>query len=336
MNVFIQSPDAGGYIDGAVQSMVLRHFPNQVRRIEYCDVVIVPFTRHAGYKFNQAMNATLRPWVMLDYSEVEWNFFERQTDSFILGHPERGFDRLKHQLGGWYLEENYRVLDDWTKLNPPALYFKRELHKDGLSDKIRPIEWPCYLDIPKIQSESEFNARPIEVTHWWGHSHPSRVRLHAEIFKAMETHGIDVVSSVTQAELNPQLGQNKVWASIYAPYYSRTAIGNIGWLQRHSKLVVSLPGAGIKCFRHAEAPVGSVMALLDDNLAWSYPWEDGKNCVRLGKWDQPSLFEALNTGIFSRGLDLYPIYLDSQATIEKYQSHNYIHNYVLPLIAAAI
>ena len=44
--------------------------------------------------------------------------------------------------------------------------------------------------------------------------------------------------------------------------------------QSMSKISVSLNGCGVKCFRHSESPVNSLMALQDNVLEWTYPWTE--------------------------------------------------------------
>jgi hypothetical protein len=54
-------------------------------------------------------------------------------------------------------------------------------------------------------------------------------------------------------------------------------------LQSQSKITVSLPGSGEKCFRSSEAPLNSVMAMLDYNssILWQAGWNE-TNCVFFG------------------------------------------------------
>jgi hypothetical protein len=52
-------------------------------------------------------------------------------------------------------------------------------------------------------------------------------------------------------------------------------------LYKQSKIVISAWGIGRKCFRDAEAPFDSVMAIQETYYHYSYPWIDGKNCIKL-------------------------------------------------------
>lgn len=319
MRVYIVAPDASGRTDGALETMLLNHFP-VVAQQEESDAVIVPLARMNDYQFNPDLRAIRKPCIILDYWEAEWCFFEQRDSSLIFGKNGRENEK--------WLDAELLKLDDWLSENPPLLYLKRELLAKDCVGNVHPIDWPCALPIPEPQSEAEFNARPIEVFHCWGYSHPSRPRLHGQIFEAMGTKGIDV-SDV----LSPQASEHgkRKWVSIYQPYWCRRPIAEVMAVQQQSKLSVSLPGAGQKCFRSAESPVGSIMALRYDDLAWSYPWNDMENCIRMIPDEEFKCLEAM-----ARYPQLYEIYLASQETIRKYQSKTYIENYIQPLIAAAL
>jgi hypothetical protein len=64
-------------------------------------------------------------------------------------------------------------------------------------------------------------------------------------------------------------------------YQAHVPIGTVLSKQSESKITIALEGAGIKCQRHCEAPVNSVMAMQDIAMRETYPWIDGINCIRL-------------------------------------------------------
>lgn len=320
------SPDLQGRIDGTISANLLSGFPDQSSSRHDCDVVLVPISLFHDFKFNPLLRDINKPWVLIDYLEYEWCC----DMSHFIGRNTR---ECRWLSPAWW------EFDEFAKEHPPAMYFKRELLSREVTDRIKPIDWPCYIGQPPVQSEDEFNARPIEVFFSWGFSHPSRPRMHAQIFHAMTTHSIGVISELNQFEHYFRSPCARTWASVFTPWYARSPIERVIWFQQRSKISVSLPGAGKKCFRHAEAPVATIMALQDDYLAWSYPWIDGSNCIRLAadhgsSVDDSVAFEDLEDA--TKRADLYQIYLRSQETIDKYRTKPYINQYVIPLIQNAL
>ena len=101
--------------------------------------------------------------------------------------------------------------------------------------------------------------------------------------------------------------------------------------QAQSKISVSMPGSGVKCFRSTESPVNAVPAMMEDDMAWSYPWLHGVNCVRL---DRMNLFGDLFNA--TQREDLHAIYIGAQETIELYRSRRYVAEYIIPNIQARL
>lgn len=321
MRTHVLSPDLHGQIDGTIAANLLSGFPDQSSSKHDCDVVIVPISFFSDFKFNTLLHGGLdKPWVLIDYLEYEWNF----------DMPQGHFLGVNTRDCRW-LSPEWWDFCDFVRDNPPVIYFKRELPRQAVSDRYVPIDWPCYIASQPFQSEEEFNQRPIEVFFSWGFSHPSRPQLHADIFRAMTTHGLGVISEHDQFEGYFKNPCARTWASIFVPWYTRRPISDIAWYQMRSKMSVSLPGCGRKCFRHAEAPVGTIMALGLDDLAWSFPWTDGDNCIRLNPLYP---FESLEQA--TKRADLYKIYVRSQETIELYRTKPYVQNYVIPTIQSAL
>lgn len=325
MRTHVMSPDLQGRIDGTIAANLLSGFPDQSSSRHDCDVILVPISFMSDFRFNAAMKDIDKPYVILDYLEYEW--------CFDMG--------VTHRLGvntrdcRW-LSPAWWEFCDFARERPPAMYFKRELIAEDMSPRVRAIDWPCYMASSPFQSEEQFNERPIEVFNSWGFSHPSRPQLHGEIFKAMTTHGIGVISETDQFEGYFKGPCARTWVSIFSPWYSRKPISDIAWYQTRSKISVSLPGCGRKCFRHAEAPVGTIMALAFDNLAWSYPWTEGDNCIRISVGAKGAGCTFADLDEATKRSDLYKIYVQSQETIELYRTKPYVQNYLIPIIEGVL
>ncbi len=323
MNFFIQSADDKMRIDGSIQSNILDHFHYIVSSPAKADVCLVPISFFHDYKFNPRLwDISDKPWVMIDFLEYEWCYFNEKNETHLFG---------KNTNDCRWLNPNWEPLDEWVRNHPPILYFKRELLEKDASDTVKPVEWPAYLPDMPMQSEEEFNNRPLEVFSNWGFSHPSRPTLHSKIFEGMN-HGIGVISEASQFE--PYLRDHphaRTWMSVFCPWFSRVPIADLSFYQRRAKLTVALHGCGKKCFRHSEAPVESIMALQEDRLAWSFPWVHGENCIRLRNGHE---FEDLNEA--TKRDDLYRIYRSSQETIARYRGGAYVRDYLLPLIQSKL
>jgi hypothetical protein len=324
MKFFIHSPDKNGFVDGCLQHMVLDGFPNLVSSEAEADVCLAPVSRHAGFEFGSLPS---KPYVILDFLEYEWRAVNDVRYSHFLGENTAEFER--------WLSPEWRRLCESVSGNKPIAYFKRELHASDLFiPTVHPIDWPCMQEIPPVQSEEEYNARPIDVLFWWGYSHPSRPRLHADIFQGMADHGIEVFDNheVWGAIDTPR----KAWLSLYLPWYKRVPAATLMALQRQAKITVSMPGAGVKCFRTTgEASVGSLMALPNDDMAWSYPWTNRMNCIRMKR--PPSEFgHLLHWSRGNEGNNAYGLYVAAQDTIKLYQRDTYIRDYVIPIIERAM
>lgn len=338
----ILSPDKKGTIDPTVHN-ILSQMPG-LGTYEQADVVLVPITRLDNFEFNTELWSLLKgkPWVLIDYCEYGWDWDRKETHFF-------GLDNINPhgccQFPAFNSKEWWHI-DAFMHKNPPIVYFKRELLEKDRTSNIHPIEYPCfYPDEYPIQSQEEFDARPIEVISYWGLSHEVRMNVHGSMFNLSGKLGyymIDNWYNIEKAfknESNP-----KKWASIYCPHFSRIDMREVIQAQSMSKMTLSLEGAGIKCFRHAEAPINSVMVLRDDTLAWSYPWVHNYNCIRLKSGDNIEAIKGTNAGreiveqinSHTNREDLYDIYLRGYDNMSFYRLNRYLISYVIPIIKKAL
>lgn len=311
MKLFIQTPDAGGQIDGTVSQQLISKLPT-TDSMAQADAVLVPVSHFGNFKFNEIVQSINKPIIILDYLEFGWNFdFSKQN---ILG---RGIQNSCGHLNN----EEYAKLDQWAKDHPAKLTFKRELNVRDANGKYKPADFLCYWPKQRVVSKEEFNNRPIEVFHCWGLSNPIRPRIHGEIFINAHDNGYNFVDG-----WNNKLLEKRNWVALHSPHYVRVHMSQImEWVKR-SKITLSLPGAGKKCFRHAEFE-GSIMALPYDDLAWSFPWVHLNNCIRLEEGVEIKvLLDVLKQDF------LYDIYLAAQENLDKYRPERYAKEYIIPEI----
>lgn len=336
MKLAIFSPDKGGTIEGALTSRLLRHIPTV--DIGEADVILIPISRIPHFEFNPQLEGIRGKTVLLDMIEYGANDWDRQH-THIWGKGLDGFSTFDCMKRG-----EWERFDRWLKDHPPILTLKRELLQADVSPTLRPLDYTCYLPSPSLESPEAFNSRPLDVFFSWGHSHEGRRRVQGEIWKQSSHKGYEVISSWDQFSVLQRGDAGRVWAAIYCPHYTRVDISQVMQWQGQSKLSLSLPGAGVKCFRSAESPVNSIMVLQEDTLAWAYPWVHGVNCIRVfkesesfdsmrglvGDEEVPAMIEALQRD------DLFSIYAESLRTIDKYRPENYIRDYILPAIQSVL
>ena len=323
MRIFIQSPDGAKQIDGSVNDNLLKHLPNRVGSRYEADVVVIPISMYHNYTFNDELVHITQPIAIIDFIEYEWNYWSETSDTHLLG-------KNTHSCR-WLAKDSWYQFDNWVASKRVVMYLKRELAKKDVTDNVKPIEWACYLPGGHLHSKDEFNSRRMEVFNCWGYSNPARADLHADIFKGINTHGLGVIAQFDHYDTYFAHERARAWMSVYAPHWSRRNILDNMRFQENAKLTVSLPGAGQKCFRSTEAPVSSIMAMQQDDLAWSYDWTHGVNCIRFNKGNAfPELEAATHRD------DLYDIYMGSLETVDKYRSQRYANEYVYPLIKNAL
>ena len=310
------------FIDPPVMKIMERV---QLTGLDFTAVVV---TKRDGFEFNPWLKDISGPWVLFDFCEYGWDWNQRVTHLFGQNTNETLAFMTRNVYDWW-------GFCSWVEANPPLLYFKRELLEKDRTEHILPIEYPCFYPIPEPQSFEDFCARPIDVSYLWGESHPDRVKLHIEMYKNQSKFDYHLLDNATHIEgcfNDVPAGQRKVWLSQKVPHYARYSMEDVLMIGSASKISVSMPGAGVKCFRHAESPINSVMFMVEDKLAWSYPWVGNVNCIRFKS-------KHINKGLelALRNIDaLYYAYLNGVENCRNYHIDNYVPNYVLAKIEEAL
>ena len=320
MKFHIMSAEAGNQINGSVGRDIIMRLPKA--SMVDCDVVLVPISYFPDFKFNRNLLGVSKPWVMMDFLEY-FNHHEDAGKTNLIGRD----------ITATYNSTEWDLLHAWVKENPPCMYFKRELFDDDIPN-VEPIEWPCYVDIPPTQTKDQFYARPFEVFNCWGYSHNDRKRLHGDIFSKSCDHHIHVASSFNHMDYlfahREEMANSRPWATIFTPHFERIHITELLERQQMARVSVSMPGAGVKCFRSTEAPVGCVPAIRDDGAIWSIPW-NYDNSIYLPIGDE---FRYLESSLNPEAL--YNRYVNAQETIRQYQPEPYIKNQIIAKIEAVL
>lgn len=317
MNFKILYSDANGCTDGVTHDQLMRHIPTGG------DTPILLSVCAPNYKFNHDLNSQLagKKYIHIDYLEWgwQWDFKERNTIGDSPCYP-CGQDS-NHEWG---------TLHSFIRDNPPVLTFQRELRREDAASNVIPIDFLCTNPSPKLDTRDEFNNRPYDVFSSWGYSHPNRARVHGDIFHAMGGRGINVIDGYDKLGGNSHHVPARTWLSIFTPHWVRKPMSEVIKYQAQSKISLSLYGAGAKCFRDAEAPVGSIMAHQTHWLARSYEWDD-TNSVKLTEFKEvDDLLRALENP------NLYDIYVAGQENIDRYRIHRYLPDYVLANVARVL
>lgn len=283
------------------------------------DVTIVPISYFADFQFNPALRSLEgKKWILADTLETYGQWPDGKSHLFGIS------DTLP--FGG---NNEWCKFSSWVRDNPPALQLVRELYKPDVSKFIQPLEWPCYLPAWAVEHKGAFDSRPFEVFFQWGFSHCSRANLHGEFFKNWCSGGHEVISNLDHIDAKVHDPVKKI-ISIHTPHTHRVDVNHIVRRQAQSKMVVSIRGAGYKCFRHGEM-VHSVPAIHSPNLAWSFDWVDGENCMHLQEGNEYNcLMAALK---WDR---LYDLYVAAQANLDNYRMPNYWDMHIRPKIESVL
>lgn len=303
----IVSPDKAGRVDG-----VVHHILKDINT----EIPLVPITRLDNFVFNEELRK-LDKFVLFDFVELGWDWNMDYSVLFSINATSMP----------QFQNEEWKKFSDFIGQRQP-LYFKRELLKKDVSQYIVPIEYPAFNTVSVVQDKSMFDTRYIDVFFNWGLSHPRRRQIHGEIFLNADKYGYDVVDNFHHIQGACREKENRgLWATINTPHYARLPIQQVLNVQGLAKISVSLGGAGRKCFRHSEAPVNAAMLMWKDEIAWSYDWIDGVNCI---KSDEGNEMETLIKALQSDSL--YEIYLRGVENCNRYYLPTYQNDYILKTI----
>jgi len=299
--------DKNGCIDSAYHTLV-KHIQSPL------PIVMVSWAEN--FVFNDEL-LNLKEWVCCCFCEYGWDV--QLTESHIWGKNSEKFSR--------YYNGDWVKFDNWVKENPPKIFFKRELLKKDVTDRVVPIDYPCLYASQLEQDKETFDSRPINVFQYWGRSSEHRVRIHAEILAHGYKKGFQVCDNFyyINGYLTNESGEK--WVTLWSPHYQRIDIQNLFAVNNLSKLSLSWGGAGFKCFRTAEAPVNSIMVMHKNDYAWAYDWDE-TNCILVDKGKE---IEQIEQAL--QRTDLYDIYINGTQNCRRYLLQNYIANYINPLIA---
>lgn len=285
-----------------------------------CDIPIVIVSWVENFVFNDAL-LNIKDFILICYCEYGWDY--KIESSHIWG--------LNKDASGRYIGEEWNKFDNWVKENPFKILFKRELLKKDVSDTVKPIEYTTCIEPIPIQSEVEFNSRPITAAYYFGRSHEGRLRLHSDIWRGATEIGYSVCDNIYYFNGFMQNEIGRKYVSMHIPHYQRHPINELMIINGMSKIGIAPFGAGIKTFRHSEVSCNSVMITWENDLAWSYDWVHGVNCIKCKEGQEISTIE-----FFNDYPELYNIYLEGVKTWDKYRVSNYINNYLIPLINAVL
>lgn len=291
-------------------------------------IPILIITRPEGYEFNEEiLSLKGKPYIIFDFIEYGWNASFDHTHFFGFGrysfHGMSVFPQFNDNKDEW------EKLNDFIESHQPVRYFKREMLAKDQDDFYVPINYPCVQPIPDPETKEHFYKRPLDVFYSWGYSHPERRRLHGEIWVESNKRNYVVCDNLyflekfIKRETNPHK-----WVTANIPDYCRFPTKQIVALNGLSRISISMPGAGTCCFRHTESPINSAMLMKEDNMAWSYEWVNGENCIKF--YEFGGEIETIQSSLAIP--QLYDIYRNGIETCKKYHIDTYISDYILPLI----
>jgi len=283
-------------------------------------IPLVLVTRLNNYVFNEEL-LSLGDYVLVNLAEFGWDF--NWEFSPIFGtDDERLFDVFQG--------DEWRKFNDFVKSNPPKLTFQREILRKDLNDKIKPLSYPCYQPEYKLNLKEEFDARPLDVCHYFGRSSEERMIFQGNAYIHASEKGFEICDNIYYLQGFLNEGKKKIWVSTHIPHFARIDISQILQINGLSKLALSMPGCGKHCFREGEVPVNSVMVLQDNDIPFPFEWVHNFNCIRYkGDNPIPAIDEALKRD------DLYDIYLRGLENIDNYRYPKY-SNYIEQEITKAL
>lgn len=274
------------------------------------DLPIVMVSWAENFIFNEEL-LNIKDYCLVCYCEYGYDHDFSKTGTHIWGKNSENFPRYYNR--GWI------AFDNWVKNNPPKIVFKRELLQKDRTESILPIDYPATFPAIPIQSEEEFNNRPVSGFMYFGRSHEDRLRLHSDIWRNASKYGYSVCDNIYLFEGFMANESGKKYISVHVPHYERLPLENILYINGKSKIGVVPFGAGQKTFRAAEVSANAVMLMWEDDLAWQEDWTSGVNCLKCKPGMEVEAIEKyVNDPI------LYQIYQRGVETWKQYHVGNYI------------
>lgn len=318
MKFYFTSLSKNGELDGCLDHHVCTQFERvSPQDAEYVGLVI---THTNSYVFDKDQFDLIKnkKVVIFDYVEYGWQITNL---NHFYGQNTQKHERL-------IINKEYLLLDEAIKSLQVVCYFKRELPKDFTSKyNTYPAEYVCIQPIEEPVSFEAFNGRAISIFFNWGLSNPNRLKLHGALYSLSHEYGYSIVSARNHLEgCQKDNPENLLVFSQFAPHYARTSMEEVLHLQRSSKISISLNGCGVKCFRNAESPINSVMAIQQNTLAWTSEWDDTNAIVLPNKKDgmideQASITKMLD--ILKNPENLYARYIKCIENNKIYTQQNY-------------
>lgn len=287
---------------------------------ENADFVFLVPVPHCEFSMNwdAAIRIThsKKPIVVFDYFEHGW--WKGDTVNWMLGDKELPKDTE--------FIRPYDVLSKWVFGNKAQIkaYFQRELHKEHTKENfpVYPIDWYNSYVWEAIDTRVEFDARPIDVLWIYGNSHPMRQQFHGEMMKQAFPQW-DVITDEKQIPFI----SNPTVAMLYKPHFDRLSQEEVYRIQSLSKITVSLPGFGVKCFRDTEAIVNSIVALPENNMVY----HSGIKNIGLVLRSNPKSWVSCLSDFFKK--DLYEKYLGCIKRSLELKPDRVWNDYIFPIIS---
>lgn len=323
MNFYLTTLDIEGKIDGTVKDQIFTQL--NACNIDKADYVALAITHIKGWEFDSKEFERIKhkPFVVFDFTEYGQDvkslahIYGENTESYLYRFEEK----------------NFIDLDKALKQVNIKCYFKRELPQNIIINTyypIYPIEYPaldyCNYNVDTLE---EYNNRPIDIFFNWGWSNVSRPKLHAAFYELAEQFNYRIISNhlhlVNEKKENPN---GLMVFSSYTPHHSRMDMNSILEIQKISKISVSLNGCGVKCFRHSESPVNSLMALQENELEWTYEWNETNSISLPNEKDSPIIDcrRSIEKLIFLlRESNLYDRYVKGVENNKLYKQKTYIN-----------
>jgi hypothetical protein len=333
---YFTSLSISGEMDGCIRDQIFSRMESA--SAEECDYVALAITHQHDWDFNteEFERIKSKPFVVFDFTEYGWENV-----------------KVKHIFGintedvlGMFQNKNYMKLDLALKQVTIRRYFKRELQQGHESEAwLSPIEYTSLYTVSDIDTEEEYCNRPIDVFFNWGWSNPNRAELHAYFYQYAEELGYGVISDIRHWSGEKKDHPDRpLIVTAFTPHHSRFVMADMLLAQSMSKITISLNGCGVKCFRHSEASVNSLMALQENSLEWTYEWNE-ENAIILPALRHPisgvlpsSLSNALTDmhlidpylsirlllRLLKNPKHLYAKYLNCVETNKNYHVINYI------------